>query len=106
VSTVVVTTTVDSEDAAAQLSDTAVRLRLAACAQVTGPVTSTYRWQERVETTREWRIVFKTSDVASPALIEHLCRIHPYDLPEVLVTPVTAGNPAYLDWVTAETRCQ
>jgi len=104
VSVVIVTTTVDSEDAAGQLSREAVEQRLAACGQVVGPITSTYWWEGQIETAREWTAVFKTTAEASKALVEHLRKIHPYDVPEILVTPVTAGNPAYLGWVAAETR--
>ena len=99
-----VTTTVDSEDAAAHLSRGAVEGRLAACGQVIGPITSTYWWEGQIETAREWTVIFKTTEAASAALMEHLRRVHPYDVPEVLVTPVIAGNPAYLAWVTAETQ--
>jgi periplasmic divalent cation tolerance protein len=104
VSAVIVTTTVDSEDVAAQLSRGALELRLTACGQVVGPITSTYWWQGQIETAREWMVVFKTADVAAEALIEHLKEVHPYDVPEVLVTPVTSGNPAYLAWIATETR--
>jgi periplasmic divalent cation tolerance protein len=103
VRTVIVTTTVDSEDAAAQLARGAVEIRLAACGQMTGPITSSYWWQGELETATEWTVAFKTTDTAAPALIEHVKRVHPYDVPEVLVTPVMGGNPAYLDWVAAET---
>ena len=103
-STVIVTTTVDSEDLAAQLSRAAVESRLAACGQVMGPIMSTYWWEGQVETAQEWTVVFKTTGAAAPALIAHLKDAHPYDVPEILVTPVTAGNPAYLGWVEAQTR--
>jgi periplasmic divalent cation tolerance protein len=104
VSVVIVTTTVDSEDVAGQLSRGAVERRLAACGQVVGPITSTYWWEGQIETAREWTVVFKTTVTAAKALIEHLLTVHPYDVPEVLVTPVTAGNPAYLGWVATETQ--
>lgn len=104
VGTVIVTTTVDSADAADQISKAAVRARLAACGHVFGPITSTYWWQDKLETAQEWTVAFKTTEANSEAPIEHLRASHPYDVPEVLVTPVTAGNPAYLGWVESETR--
>jgi len=103
VATVIVTTTVDSEDAAAGLSRAAVEARLAACGQVVGPISSTYWWNGELETAREWTVVFKTTEAVAESLIAQLKENHPYDVPEVLVTPVTAGNPAYLGWVESET---
>src|SRR5437773_10580059 len=55
-----VVTTTDSRDAAEALSKSAVEARVAACGQVSGPITSTYWWEGKVETAEEWRITFKT----------------------------------------------
>lgn len=96
-------TTTDSEEAAQALSRSAVEARLAACGQVVGPIKSTYWWEGKVETAQEWYVVFKTTTERYPALEAHLRERHGYDVPEIIVTPIVAGNPAYLDWVTAET---
>ncbi|MGH3847943.1 MAG: divalent cation tolerance protein CutA, partial [Pseudonocardiaceae bacterium] len=37
-------------------------------------------------------------------LVAHLRSAHPYDVPEIVATPVIGGNPDYLRWITAETR--
>lgn len=99
-----VSTTTDSAEAAAALARSAVEARLAACGQVVGPITSVYWWQGGVEETAEWLVLFKTTAARADALVEHLRGRHAYDVPEVIVTPITAGHPAYLDWVSAETR--
>jgi periplasmic divalent cation tolerance protein len=99
-----VSTTTDNRDEADRLARTLVEARLAACAQVGGPVTSTYWWEGRVETATEQLVVLKTTADLVDALVERLRRLHSYDVPEIVVTPVTGGNPAYLDWVAAESR--
>jgi periplasmic divalent cation tolerance protein len=38
-----------------------VDLRLAACAQVSGPMQSTYRWEGKIENAEEWLCTAKTS---------------------------------------------
>ncbi|MFJ3912078.1 divalent-cation tolerance protein CutA [Streptomyces vinaceus] len=93
---------VDSAEEAAALARTAVEERLAACAQVTGPVTSVYRWQEALETSQEWQVLFKTTEAAYPALEARLTAGHPYDTPEIIATPVVRGSERYLAWVAAE----
>ncbi|GGJ74540.1 divalent cation tolerance protein [Pilimelia anulata] len=98
-----VTTTIDSAEAAAGLARAAVEARLVACARVAGPVESTYWWEGRVETAREWVVVAKTTDERYPALEALLRERHPYDVPEIIRTPVTGGSPAYLAWISAET---
>ncbi|GIG66033.1 divalent-cation tolerance protein CutA [Phytomonospora endophytica] len=98
-----VTTTVDAEEAAARLAGEAVAARLAACAQVEGPITSVYWWAGAVEESREWRVVFKTTAAMAGELTAFIVARHSYDTPEVLVTPVAGGHGPYLEWIAAET---
>jgi periplasmic divalent cation tolerance protein len=99
-----VVTSVGSRDAADALAQGAVLARVAACAQVAGPITSTYRWEGEVQTAEEWQVILKTTTDRYDALEAYILDSHDYDLPEVLALPVLAGNPAYLSWVTEETR--
>jgi periplasmic divalent cation tolerance protein len=99
-----VVTTIDSREAADALARGAVEARVAACAQVGSPISSTYWWEGKVETAQEWPITFKTTMDRYPALEAHIRGHHSYDVPEILCTPVVAGNPAYLEWLTTETR--
>ncbi|MFJ4879486.1 divalent-cation tolerance protein CutA [Streptomyces sp. NPDC088745] len=99
----VLTTTADSEAGAAELADRVIGERLAACAQVY-PVRSVYRWQGAVERATEWRIDFKTRGELLPELTARIGELHDYDTPEVVAVPVVAGSPAYLEWVTEQTR--
>lgn len=88
---------------AGRLAEALVAERLAACVQVGGPVASIYRWQGAVEHAREWVCRAKTTRAALPALVRRVRALHPYELPEILESPVT-GDARYLDWVRAEVR--
>lgn len=99
-----VVTTIDSVAAADALSRSAIEARVAACAQVAGPITSTYRWEGRIETVKEWYVVFKTTAERYPALERHIREHHSYDVPEIVLLPILAGSQAYLEWVSTETR--
>jgi periplasmic divalent cation tolerance protein len=98
-----VLTTTDAADKAQALAGSAVEARVAACAQVDGPITSVYRWDGAVRTDQEWRVLFKTTAERYPELEAHIKSIHDYDTPEIIATPVTRGSDAYLSWVSAET---
>lgn len=98
-----VLTTTDSAEKAAELARGAVVERVAACAQISGPVTSVYRWRGEIETAAEWRIQFKTTAVRYPALEAYLRAAHSYETPEIIATPVVAGGADYLRWVAEET---
>ena len=75
----------------------------AACGQFEGPVTSVYRWRGVVETATEYRLIVKTS----PEAVDRCCRLlrslHPYEVPELLVTEVAASSD-YADWVSGSVR--
>lgn len=101
---VIVTTTTDSEAAAQELAAAAIRARLGACAQIIGPITSVFRWDGEVQTEQEWRIEVKAPADCAESLREHLHANHGYDVPEIVTTPITGGDPAYLAWLTDETR--
>lgn len=94
-----VQTTLDSEAAASRVADTLVGERLAACVQVVGPVRSTYHWQGALERAEEWLCLVKTTEAGLARLTTRLREIHPYDTPEIIVLPVTAGLDGYLAWV-------
>ncbi|HEY76594.1 MAG TPA: divalent-cation tolerance protein CutA [Thermoflexia bacterium] len=94
-----VVTTVDTEEKAQEIARALVERRLVACAQVLGPITSTYWWQGQVESAQEWLCILKTRSDLYEELERTLTSLHPYEVPEILATPVAAGNPAYLAWL-------
>ncbi|GAA1811362.1 divalent-cation tolerance protein CutA [Planosporangium flavigriseum] len=99
-----VSTTIDSPDAATELARSAVEARTAACGQVVGPINSVYWWEGKVDSAQEWLVLFKTTADRADALVEYIRALHPYEVPEVISTPITGGNPAYLAWIGQETR--
>lgn len=77
---------------------------LAACVSVGPLATSHYRWKGTVERARECGVLMKTMSDRLAALEARWRAAHPYDVPEFLVSPVSGGSTAYLDWLRAETR--
>ncbi len=98
-----VLTTTGSLETAQALASGAVEARLAACAQITGPVTSVYRWKGKVETASEWQVLFKTAAARYDALEACLRAAHDYETPEIIATPLVRGDAAYLRWIEEET---
>jgi periplasmic divalent cation tolerance protein len=98
-----VTTTTDSRQEAAEIAKSAVRERLAASAQLVGPVASTYWWEGEIEHAEEWMVVLKTTSERFDELADLITEQHSYDTPEIIALPVTAGSADYLSWVTEQT---
>ncbi len=95
---ILILTTMPDDDRAAGLARTLVEERLAACVNVHGPMTSTYRWQGRVEVEAERQLAIKTTRARRGALEARLRALHPYELPEFVVVDAT-GSDAYAGWV-------
>ena len=99
-----VQTTTDSRAEAIELARVAVESRLAAYAQVAGPMTSTYWWDGEIERAEEWLVVLKLPADRYDELADLLTERHSYDEPEIVATPIIRGSASYLTWITEETR--
>ncbi|ROO83753.1 periplasmic divalent cation tolerance protein [Actinocorallia herbida] len=97
-----VTTTTDERAEAGELASAAVAERLAACAQVVGPISSTYWWEGEIETAEEYMVVFKTTAERYPQLAQLIADRHSYETPEIIATGI-AGSADYLAWVAEQT---
>jgi periplasmic divalent cation tolerance protein len=98
-----VMTTTDARPDAERLARGVVEQRLAACVQVLGPISSTYRWKGGTETAEEWLCLMKTTAARFDALAAHVDANHGYETPELTAVPVSQGSPAYLAWLSSAT---
>ncbi|MGB5081233.1 MAG: divalent-cation tolerance protein CutA [Burkholderiales bacterium] len=99
-----VITNLPDRDSAAKLAQGLVEQRLAACVNVLSPCRSFYRWKGRIEDAEEFPVLIKTTRERYAALETAIRAGHPYELPEIIAVPLTAGLPAYLEWIESETR--
>jgi len=100
---VVLVTTANAEEGA-RLGRTLVEERLAACANVIGPMRSIYRWQGALEDAEEYLVLLKARGADVAAVEARVQALHSYDVPEVLALPVTAGSASYLAWLADATK--
>ncbi|WP_341917581.1 divalent-cation tolerance protein CutA [Polaromonas sp. YR568] len=98
-----VMTAVGSEAAAEVLAQQLVEAQLAACVQVM-PVKSFYVWQVQSRREAEYLLLVKTRATLYAQVETFILAHHPYETPEILQLPVTAGSSAYLQWLGASTR--
>jgi len=96
--------TAGDADWLAGLTRELVEARLAACGHQVAAIRSVYRWQGEVHDEPEARVALHTRTALVPEVVAHVTAVHPYEVPCVIALPLAGGNPAYLDWVRAETR--
>ena len=94
-----VSTTTAREEDAQRIADALVAQRLAGCVQILGPIRSTFRWQDRVDTAQEWICLVKSREDLYARVEAAIKANHSYEVPEILCTPVTAGSAEYLGWL-------
>jgi periplasmic divalent cation tolerance protein len=83
-----------------------VEQRLAACVNILPGMVSHYWWQGAIERGEEVVMIIKTR----ASLTERVCAAakagHPYTTPAIMVLPVERVDPAYLEWLMAETAAE
>jgi len=100
---VLISTTVDDANKAQEMAQSLVRERLAACVHRT-TIKSTYTWKGAIESADEITLVAKTRESLIKEVIASIKKNHPYELPEIVVTPIVQGYQPYLDWIKKETK--
>jgi len=97
-----VMTTVEHKAEAEKIAKYLVDKRIAACVQIVGPINSYFHWQGKMDTAREYLCLIKSRRNLFAELETAIRSIHPYDVPEILATPITEGGSDYLKWMAAE----
>lgn len=96
--------TFDDLEQAKKFARELVEQRLAACVNLIENVHSTYRWQGEVEASGEILAIVKTAADRIETLKQAVSRLHPYQLPEIVVLEISDGSDAYLSWLLAASR--
>ena len=100
---VTVYATFGSDEEARRVARLCVEERLAACANVLGPVHSIYRWRGKIEEGAEVAVLFKTRAERTQALIARIAELHSYDVPAAVIWPIADALDGYSEWVKDET---
>jgi len=99
----VVTTTETREDGET-IAKAFVEKRLAACAQLVGPIVSTYWWKDNIETAEEWQCLIKSKKSLYSEVEKAIKMLHPYETPEVIALSIVFGSADYLEWLNGELK--
>ncbi|WP_435112608.1 divalent-cation tolerance protein CutA [Nocardiopsis synnemataformans] len=98
-----VSTATETREQAVELAKTAVEAKLAAGAQIVGPVTSVFWHLGEFGTGQEWQLLLKARADRYPQIQAHLIEHHPWTNPEVVATAIVEGSPDYLRWIGTTT---
>jgi len=96
--------TAADEAEAESIAKTVVGERLAACANLLGPIRSVYWWEGKLCEGDEAALVLKTSNDRKAGHIDRIRQLHSYDCPCIVCLPIADGNPDFLKWIDRETE--
>ena len=92
-------TTTETKEQAQKIAQYLVEQKLAACVQITGPITSIYRWKGKVENAQEWLCLIKTQEELYDKVETAIKKFHSYETPEIIAVPIVKGSSEYLSWL-------
>lgn len=98
---VIAFTAIDSEEKATVLARALVDRKLAACVHIFPRGKSIYFWEGKHHEDQEFQLMIKTSADMAEALKKTIPALHSYEVPELLIVPVSDCDPAYLKWLNA-----
>ena len=61
-------------------------------------VSSTYKWEGKIQSENEWSLQIKVSQSGKQAVVNLIEETHPYDVPQILIYELNS-NQEYFDWV-------
>lgn len=96
--------TAANETEAVGLGRALVQDRLAACANILGPIRSIYWWEGALKDEPEVALLAKTRADLLPDLTALVKAMHSYAVPSIVALPIEGGNPDFLSWIRTETR--
>jgi periplasmic divalent cation tolerance protein len=100
---VLIYTTFPSLDDAKRVGDALVAARLAACVNMLPGMISIFEWKGAREEANEVAMIIKTRGSLTEAVLKETKRLHPYELPALLVLPTQGGSAEYCGWIASQT---
>ncbi|MCC4834836.1 divalent-cation tolerance protein CutA [Shewanella sp. 1_MG-2023] len=94
-----VITTCPDIASAKKLATALVNAKVAACVQLYPQVESVYVWESEVCHSSEVAMHIKCMADNYDAIQKIVIDLHPYEVPELIATPITHGLPNYLHWI-------
>lgn len=91
--------TAPDTETAAKIAGALLDSRLAACVNIVGGVRSIYWWEGKINDDAEVLCIIKTTVASFDALADMVKSLHPYEVPEIIMTPIARGSERYLKWI-------
>ncbi|MDW8023887.1 MAG: divalent-cation tolerance protein CutA [Nitrososphaerota archaeon] len=96
---IVVLVTTSSKEEAEKIARHLLEMKLIACANIIGPISSLFWWHGKIDTAQEHIILMKTRKDLFGKLSERVKALHSYQVPEIIAAPIVEGFKPYIEWL-------
>lgn len=96
---IIVLVATSSKEEAEKITRHLLDLKLIACGNIVGPISSIFRWSGKIEDVKEYFIVMKSQEELFEKLSSEVEALHSYTVPEILALPIVKGSKNYLNWL-------
>ncbi len=100
----IINCTIETKEQAEKIAKELVNDKLIACCNIIENITSVYNWNNKLNCDSEVLMVMKTKKSLYKKTESKIKSLHPYEVPEIICTPVIDGSSDYLNWVNEQTQ--
>jgi len=97
---ILVMITTSSKEEAEKIAIALLEKKLIACANIFGPASSRFWWQDKIDEAEEYIVFMKTEERLFEEVAKHIKRLHSYEIPEIIALPIVKGSKPYLEWIS------
>jgi periplasmic divalent cation tolerance protein len=101
---VIIFVTCASRKEAASIADSLLKKRLIACASIVAGLESRFWWKGGLDKAKESLVIMKTARKNFKAVEKEVKRLHSYEVPEIIASPISHGTKEYLGWISESVR--
>lgn len=87
------------EASAKHIAAKLIHAKLAAAVNLIPMVQSIYHWQGNIVQASEIQLLIKSKSDRFEQINQLIRSTHPYETPEIIATPIIAGDKQYLTWI-------
>lgn len=99
---IMIVSTYPDKKSISRVAHIVVEKKLAACVNYT-EINSVYTWKNKIQDSKEFLALFKTTSDSKQKLKETIAKSHPYEVPEIVELKMNSVSLPYMKWLEEST---
>lgn len=86
------------------ITNSLLKKRLVAAINVLPAIQSWYWWGSSIQSSKEALLLAKTLRSQFPKIERTVRKVHPYQVPSIVMLPIVVGTDDYFNWISQEVK--